>query len=173
MYKLSCNVSVVAALYSPVLLERSTFVETATLDIPNASLILPVTDERNSSFNAVLIKEPATTSPSTELSPFSPGLPLFPTKVLSARDDIISSLVFPEEDENLILGLLTFPLTFISILSPSTLVLASKITNGSDTEAVTPLTDGTNLISAPSILKSFPFTENDPFVILYSPFIPI
>ena len=93
--------------------------------------------------------------------------------MLNASNDTISSLVLPDEEVNFISGLLTFPLTFISILSPFITVLASNMTNGFDTDAVVPLADGTNLISAPSILKSFPFTENDPLVIAYSPSIPI
>ena len=51
-------------------------------------------------------------------------------------------------------------------------MLASRTINGSDTEVDIPLLDGKNLISAPSILNSFPFMENEPFVILYSPSIP-
>jgi len=158
LYKLSCIVSVVAALYFPVLSDCLRFVETENLDTFSISLILPVTDEKINSFNAVFTKEPATTNPSAEFSPFfSPGfLGLFPTTVLNASCDIISSRVFPEDDENLISGEFIFPLTFMSILSPFTTVLASNITKGFDIEDAVPLVDGVNLISS-YILHLFRF----------------
>ena len=59
---------VVAPLYSPVFSDLLKSVDTDTLLNPNVSPILPVTGEKINSFNAVFKSEPATITPSSELS---------------------------------------------------------------------------------------------------------
>ena len=157
MYNLSCKLNVVEALYLPVLFDLSIFVDTDTFDSPKAPSILSVIEEKINSFNAVFKSEPATITPSSELSfPSFLFLLPFPITLSKAKSEIISSSVFPELELNLILGLFIFPVAFISILSVPIFVLASKSTNAFDIKSVSKV-DFEILITELFILNSFPF----------------